>query len=150
MFQEKYSHIPKCWESQNWKMKYRCDIISQTSESPSPPPSSHHLCSGLDQAWPHLPYRRVASPASSRAETLAIKGFTQGPPPTQRSLPFPSEISLPLLSSRVIIICSHFLWFCLIQWHLSAYSINLSFSFHMRSLLFLLGVFSEHNMMPHS
>lgn len=50
MLKEQYSHVPKCWESQNWKMKYRCDIMSQTPAPSSAPPSSRHLCSGLDQA----------------------------------------------------------------------------------------------------
>lgn len=34
IFKEKYSHVPKCWESLNWKIKHRYDIMSQTSRHP--------------------------------------------------------------------------------------------------------------------
>lgn len=76
-----------------------------------------HLCSRLGQApgGPWLchacPIDGRPAPASSRVETIASQGFTQMPPPSQRSLPFPSQIFLSLLSSQVNIICSHFLWF---------------------------------------
>lgn len=132
--------FPKSWESQKWTMKYRYDIMSQTSASSSPPPSSYHLCSGLDQA-PDCPWFCHASSidgqpatASSHTETIASQGFTQVPPPSQRSLPFPSQISLPLLSSQEIITCSHFLSY--IVTIICEFSINLLFSFHMRCLLF--------------
>lgn len=141
----------------HWTRKWNTDMTScHRHRVILTPAFLSHLCSRLGQApgGPWLchvcPIDGRPAPASSRVETIASQGFTQMPPPSQRSLPFPSQIFLSLLSSQVNIICSHFLWFCLIHWHLSAYSINLSFFFHIRYLLLLLYVFSEHNIMLHS